>query len=117
MHSIEIQGMQETHQTARLASQPPAPPPPSDSLPRGPRHPPAAGLSPISSSLPQTPVPDLVCILQARGDHQVSNISFRLGLPSQDIDVSVAAGGGKPELDIKLAGNLQEDGHAGKAHL
>ena len=38
-------------------------------------------------------------------------------LPSQYIDAPVAAGGGKAELHIKLARNLQEDRDAGETHL
>lgn len=41
----------------------------------------------------------------------------RMWLPSEDIDVPVAAGSGKAERYIELARNLQEDGDAGEAHL
>lgn len=41
----------------------------------------------------------------------------QMWLPSQDIDVPIAAGSSKPELYIELARNLQEDGDAGQAHL
>lgn len=37
----------------------------------------------------------------------------QIWLPSQDIDIPVAAGSGEPELYIELARNLQEDGDAG----
>lgn len=93
------------------------------SLRQAPSHKPpgSASYTHISAlSIPEFP-PQAHCLSCKPTNCQVSEMFFlardHVWLPSQDVDVPVAAGGGKPELHIELARNLQEDGDAGQVHL
>lgn len=72
----------------------------------------------LSSFQPHIPTPKPPTSCAALGTTRFLKRPFwpqkpGMWLPPQHIDVPVAAGGGKTELHVELARNLQEDGDAG----